>query len=119
DVDLVKNAQALVKLENEIHEVVIGRPIERLISGLGLPGSSLMGSIIQQAPIDFIDQSLGAVRLGIEIGGISVGIMTGNLVLAYACLKALIHDLVHRMLVSAIKDSITGRHSGTSESGKS
>src|ERR1019366_4042851 len=46
-------------------------------------------------------------------------ILTGNLALGYVCLKALIHDLFHRMLVSAIKDLIPGRHSRTPDSGKS
>ena len=119
EANLTEDVQILIELDDKIHEMVIGKPFERLMSGFGLPDSSLMGSIIQRVPIRFIDQPLGTVRLGVEIGGIVTSIMTGNFILAFAYLKALIHDLVHRVLVSAVKGLITQGHSGTADSGKS
>ena len=118
EANLAEDVQIVIELDEKIHEIVIGKPVERLMFGLGLPGSPLMGSIIQGVPIEFIDKRLGAVRLGVEIGGFITSIATGNFILAYAYLKALIHDLAHRMLVSAIKDLINGGHSGTSYRGK-
>jgi hypothetical protein len=71
-----------------------------------MPGSTVVGSIVEQIPIDYIDQNLGDVQLAIEIAGIALCVLCGNPLLGCACLKALGHQEVHRVLVTVIKQGI-------------
>ena len=110
-VELADAAGDVASLEDTIHEIAVGEPSDQLMSGLGLPGTDFLGSIIEHVPISFIDRRLGTVKLAIEVAGIAVSVIAGAPLLACACFKALIHDTVHRLLVSAIKTWILGGHS--------
>ena len=122
EVALANDAQYLAGWDASLHEE-IGRLTTELLSDGNIPGAVLAGSIAQLIPIDCLDKSLGDIGLIIEIAGVVVCILSGNPLLGSACVKALLHDLAHRMLVAAIKDEIkyllAGDHSGNPASDKS
>ena len=98
-------------LDKNVHVVGLGDPSNALLSFAEVPGASFWSSIIQAAPIDFVDKPLGSIERWVEIAGMIVGVMSGHMPMAYACFKALIHSEVHRMSATAIEHLIAGDHS--------
>jgi hypothetical protein len=116
---LGKSLQILSLADGVVHEEEIGEPVKLLLSTLDTPGSSLLSSIIENAPIDVIDRGVNAFRLVIELAGMAICLASGNPILGCACFKAFIHDEIHRTLVDGVKELINHCLFGSSEDGKS
>lgn len=116
---LGKSLQVLTLADDAVHEEGIGEPVKLLLSTLDTPDSSLLSSIIENAPIDVIDRGVNTFRLIIELAGMAICLASGNPILGCACFKAFAHDGIHRMLVDGVKELINHCLSGFSEGGKS
>lgn len=71
--------------------------------------------LVENAPIAFVDSALGSIKLGAEIAGVVLCVLAGNPLWTCACFKALVHDLVHRLLAAEIKRLLLGGSSETSD----
>ena len=87
-----------------LHNVVIGKPIQEISSGLGAPQpiSKALGRIAAIAPVPPADAAFTAVKRVIQIGCIAWGALTLNPLVVAAGVKAIGHD----MLVDALEKGI-------------
>ncbi len=102
-------------LDGNIHAIALKNPSGVLLASIGVPEASCWSSIVRDAPINIVDKPLGLIRRCVEIGGIIAGVATGHSAMAWACLKALLRNEVHRMSAKVVDHLMTGGHSGSPE----
>jgi hypothetical protein len=102
-------AEGLLAAKYEVHE-----QIGCLVSGSFPAGHGaaavITGRIAQYTPIEMVDSGLGKAALLVEMFGFVGAVLSGNPVLAGACLKRLIHDLAHRAVAAGVKAVLSGGH---------
>jgi hypothetical protein len=102
-------------LESNIHIIALKDPSEVLLASIGIPGASCWSSIIQEAPISIVDKPLSLIQRCVEVGGIIVGVAAGHSAMAWACLKALLRNEVHRMSAKVVDHLVASGHSSSPE----
>lgn len=118
--DTFLGAERIIEaLDRNVHVVGLRDPSKALLSSADVPDVNIWSSIIQEAPIDAIDKPLGSIERWVEIGGMIAAFASGNMPMAYACFKALMHSEVHRMSVESIEHLIARDHSASPDSDKS
>lgn len=88
-------ADGLGSLQNQWHDVMLGRPVQFASETVGLPspaGAVLSGIVGKHAlPGDTLIKDL---KRGMQITGTVAGLATGNLYMAHACLASYMRDRV-------------------------
>jgi hypothetical protein len=109
------DAELTAEFGQALHHALIGEPATKILSALQVPADDLVSSIMEAMPIKIIDHELGNIKTWIEVGGAAIGIITGNLHMAWACLKELVHDVIHRAVKEGVKTLLSGgsRETGT------
>ena len=103
------DADWVEKFQGSLHQYLVGTPVRRFASAVGIPDASALGFVAGQIPIGIIDQGLDRAKLLIEISGIVVGAATGVPVLACASSKALAHDLFRHTVAAGIEQFISSQ----------
>ena len=104
-------ANIIEALDKNVHIVGLKDPSRALLSAVGIPDASFWSSIIQEAPVDAIDEPLGCMKRLVLIGGIIAGFASGHLGMAYVCLKELLRSEAHRLSAAAIEHLLSGGRS--------
>ena len=105
-------ASSISNLQSGLHKLLVGEPVENVLSAFGVPGSAEAGLFAEQIDLGSIDHVLRSAKLGVQIVGIAAGVISGNHLMACACFKDMVRDRVHELMVdgvtSGIKSIITG-----------
>lgn len=102
--DLGRLAEGVDGADEQLHEVLLGEPVERVGDALGLPGplADLAGGVASAGslPTDVVPRE---ARMVLEIAGVCAGALAGVPVLSTACMKAFAHDAVLQGVTEGIK----------------
>ncbi|MDQ6947148.1 MAG: hypothetical protein M3256_12985 [Actinomycetota bacterium] len=102
---IAKVAKELTDFKTGLHSQVLGKPMESMMIGVGAPQpvALLFGKVAEAAGLPAFDGPLVAARRLVELGGIVVGVASGNMILTSACLKAFAHDELTHALAKALE----------------
>jgi hypothetical protein len=103
-----QTATDISDLQGSLHNLLVGEPVEKTLSALEVPGAAEAGFFAEQINLGSVDQFLGKVKLGVEIAGIAIGILSGQPHMVCACFKDWTQDKVHGLMASGIKSIIAG-----------
>lgn len=105
-------AQQLTDFKIGLHRLAVGQPMESMTTEAGAPEpvALLVGKMTEVADLPAIDRPLVAARRLMQLGGIVVGLATGNPILTSACLKVFAHDELTHALAKALEAGF--RHLG-------
>jgi hypothetical protein len=94
--DFAGPVQGLADLDDYLKKEFLGDPAEQALTRMGVPEavSGIAGQLMESVSIPSIDVPLRDLRLGIEVAGLLLGLVTGNPILAISFAKAFSHDLV-------------------------
>jgi hypothetical protein len=94
-------------LQHQWHDLVLGEPTRSLSEQMNLeaPSGDVLASVAAELALPG-DPSFKAIKRMVQFTGIFVGVVGGQPLLANACLKSLVHDLVAEAISKAIGDVI-------------
>jgi len=107
DVSLADGAKRVMGVENGWHDLVFGRPAERVALGSGFapPSAEMIGVIAAKVGLSG-DNAFKDVRRLLPYTAIARGGAGGAVSLAKACLSSLAHDLLAGLMASALREAI-------------
>jgi hypothetical protein len=101
--DINAAAGAVIDFQADLHHLLLGEPVQELGTWIGLPPpvTGALAGLAEAAGIPGDGELTAVVRI-IQIGGIVLGAMSGQPLLACACFKSLIHDEAIRAVETLI-----------------
>ncbi len=104
---IADGAKWVAGVENGWHDLVLGKPAERVALGAGfsLPSAEMMGVIAAKIGLPG-DNAFKDVRRLVQCTGIVLGVASGAAPLANACIKSLAHDLLAELMAKAFREAI-------------
>ncbi len=104
---LADGAKWVMGVENGWHDLVLGKPAERVALGAGFspPSAEMMGVIAAKVALPG-DNAFKDVRRLVQCTGIVLGVASGVAPLANACMKSLAHDLLAELMARAFREAI-------------
>jgi hypothetical protein len=104
---LADGAKWVLGVENGWHDLVFGKPAERVALGAGFspPSAEMIGVIAAKVGLPG-DNAFKDVRRLLQCTGIALGLASDAAALANACLRSLAHDLLAHLMAMAFREAI-------------
>ncbi len=105
---LADSAKRVKDVENGYHDLVLGKPVERIALGTGFSPecADMMGVIAAKVGLPG-DGLFKGVRRLLQYTGIALGVASGAAPFANACVSSLAHDLVAEATAKAFRKAIS------------
>jgi hypothetical protein len=104
---LADGAKRVMRIENGWHDLVFGKPAERVALGAGFspPSAEIIEVIAAKVGLPG-DNAFKDVRRLVQCTAIALGVADGAAPLANACLSSLAHDLLAELMARAFREAI-------------
>ncbi|MGH3700639.1 MAG: hypothetical protein ACRDQY_14440 [Pseudonocardiaceae bacterium] len=104
---LADGAKWITGVETGWHDLVLGKPAERVALGAGFsPASADVMGVIAAKIVLPGDNTFKDVRRLVQFAGIALGVASGAAPLANACISSLAHDLLAELTAKAFREAI-------------